>query len=54
MSFLAHSPDEPAQNSVEIGFLFGADTIAAHFSVSNFFQVQDIDQLVHGGVSGKI
>ena len=40
--------DQPFQDSVEIGFLFGADSITADLSVGDRLHVQSFDQLVHG------
>lgn len=43
---LACTGNKPLQDSIQIGFLFRAYTIAAHFTMGNALQIQRIDQLV--------
>jgi hypothetical protein len=42
------------QDSVKVRFFFGADTVTADLTMRDFFQIEDIDQFINGGVPSKI
>lgn len=54
ISLLCGSRNEPLQNSIKIGFLFGTYAIAGYLTMGHALQIQGIDQLIHCEMAPKV
>jgi len=54
LSLFPRPGNKPLEHSLQVCFLLGADSVATNFTVHNGFQVELIDEFVHGQLGGQV